>query len=241
MRRSLVLVAVLNASLACADTPLTSPRPMPNPQDLVATVQGTINLLIKPQPRPNQPAVSLQPVAALPKPPAPRLSLTGSVCGNPAIKGKPLKPITSRIKGCNVPEPVLVSSVAGVALSPAATINCAEAVALSTWVSKGLQPNYGNQVSRLTVVDSYACRPRNNVRGAKISEHGTGNAIDIAGWTLKTGKTYTVSSNYTAQMRKAQRAACGIFHTTLGPGSDGYHENHLHFDVASYRGNPYCQ
>ena len=41
-------------------------------------------------------------------------------------------------------------------------------------------------------------------------------------------------------MRAAHRAACGIFGTTLGPGSDGYHEDHLHFDTVS-RGSPYCR
>ena len=42
-------------------------------------------------------------------------------------------------------------------------------------------------------------------------------------------------------IRKAQKAACGIFGTTLGPGSDGYHEDHLHFDTASYRNGSYCR
>jgi hypothetical protein len=42
-------------------------------------------------------------------------------------------------------------------------------------------------------------------------------------------------------IRKAHKGACGIFGTTLGPGSDGYHENHLHLDTAKYRGGPYCK
>ena len=167
--------------------------------------------------------------------------MKGAVCRNPQIKGQTLKPITSRIKGCNVRSPVLVSSVSGVALNPPATINCDEATALSTWVVKGLQPAFHNTITRLNVVDSYSCRPRNNVRGAKISEHGSGNAIDIAGFVTNTGRLYTVASNYNSMIRAAQKAGCGIFHTILGPGSDGYHETHLHLDVAPYRGQPYCR
>ncbi|MFY9319919.1 extensin family protein, partial [Lentibacter algarum] len=42
-------------------------------------------------------------------------------------------------------------------------------------------------------------------------------------------------------IRAAHKAACGPFGTTLGPGSDGYHEDHLHFDTARYSGGPYCK
>jgi hypothetical protein len=42
-------------------------------------------------------------------------------------------------------------------------------------------------------------------------------------------------------MRKAYRAACGPFSTTLGPESDRYHRDHLHFDIARQRGGAYCR
>lgn len=85
------------------------------------------------------------------------------------------------------------------------------------------------------------CRTRNHKKGAKISEHGRGKAIDISGFTFANGKTVRVLGNFDATMRKAHRAACGIFGTTLGPGSDGMHEDHLHFDVASHRNGAYCR
>ena len=34
-----------------------------------------------------------------------------------------------------------------------------------------------------------------------------------------------------------RRSACGRFMTVLGPGSDGYHESHIHVDLAERRGN----
>jgi hypothetical protein len=34
-----------------------------------------------------------------------------------------------------------------------------------------------------------------------------------------------------------RRSACARFTTVLGPGSDGYHENHFHVDLAQRRGD----
>ena len=31
---------------------------------------------------------------------------------------------------------------------------------------------------------------------------------------------------------RVRAAACGRFSTVLGPGSDGYHESHIHLDLA---------
>ena len=134
------------------------------------------------------------------------------------------------------------TSVAGVALNPAASVDCATAKALKTWIETGLQPAFAPaSVVELRIFASYICRSRNNVRGAKISEHGRGKAVDVGAFVLDNGKTITVASNYNRQVRKAHKAACGIFGTTLGPGSDGYHEDHLHFDTAEYRSGPYCR
>jgi hypothetical protein len=125
-------------------------------------------------------------------------------------------------------------------LNPAATLNCDAAGALAEWINEGLQPAFNNRVVQLNIATSYACRPRNNVRGAKVSEHGSGNAIDISGFVLDSGRTMTVARNYGAEIRTAKKAACGTFRTTLGPGSDGYHEDHIHLDTSQRRGNPYC-
>lgn len=166
----------------------------------------------------------------------------GSVCGDPAIRGVVLKRITSKVKGCGVAEPVQVTSIDGVQLSQAATLDCPTATALKTWIENGMRPAFGNrQVVGLDIAAHYICRPRNNIKGNKISEHGRGKAIDIAGFIFADGTEWTVLHDYNKQIRKAHKAACGIFGTTLGPGSDGYHENHLHFDTASYRSGSYCR
>jgi len=258
MRRALAPSLLLTLCLLVsepvwAEAPRTSPIPPPRPFVFVAPVVPVLPVITGQRPKP-RPAglVAVAPLAPQAQPrqqpqqqqaaqPQQRVSAKGSVCGNPNIKGAALKPIRSKIKACNVAEPVLVSSINGVKLVPAATINCNEAQALSVWIGGPLQQVYQNQVVALRIADSYSCRPRNNVRGAKISEHGKGNAIDIEAFVLASGKVLTVARNFNKQMRAAYKAACGTFHTTLGPGSDGYHENHLHLDVAAYRGRPYCR
>jgi len=170
----------------------------------------------------------------------------GSVCGDPSIKGETLAPITSRVRGCGVKDPVRVTSVDGVALSQSAVINCDTARALKTWIRKGLKPAFGRKdVVGLRVAASYACRPRNNVKGAKISEHGRGNAIDISAIILADGKSVVVADDWRRSagkpMKKAYRAACGTFGTTLGPDADRHHRDHLHFDIANQRGGAYCR
>ena len=168
-------------------------------------------------------------------------SKKGSVCGVAAIKGEKIAPIKARVKGCGLADGVRVTSVSGVRLSQAATIDCATAKALDTWVREVLQPAYGGHVVELRVAAHYICRPRNNRKGAKVSEHGRGKAIDIAGIVLDSGKAQMVLGGYDKRLRRVHGGACGIFGTTLGPGSDGYHEDHLHFDTADYRSGPYCR
>ena len=104
-----------------------------------------------------------------------------------------------------------------------------------------VQPAFGGDLVELKIAAHYMCRTRNNKKGAKISEHGRGKAVDVAAFVLASGKAFTVAANYNKTLRRVHKAACGIFSTTLGPGSDGYHQDHIHLDTAGYRSGPYCR
>lgn len=228
------------AELVVMTKPL--PRPRPRPARLVA--QAGFTPVSRPVKRKGwgifrATAARAQPgsESILPK--------QGAVCGDPAIRGEATAPIPGKLRGCGIAAPVRVTAVAGVALNPAATIDCTTARALKSWVEQGLQPAFGrNGVVALRVAADYSCRPRNNRPGARISEHGRGKAIDISGFVLADGRALSVKTDWRSGAGKAikvaHRSACGIFGTTLGPGSDGYHKDHLHFDTASYRGGAYC-
>lgn len=170
------------------------------------------------------------------------VTTAGSICGDPVIKGERLSRITNKVQGCGIEDPVRVTSIDGIRLSQPATLDCAAATALRRWIDNGLRPAYGRStVVELKIAAHYICRPRNNKKGAKVSEHGRGRAIDIAGIVTSDGRTHMVYKGFDATMRKAYRSACGTFGTTLGPGSDGYHEDHMHFDVPAKARSPYCR
>lgn len=172
----------------------------------------------------------------------------GSVCGDPTILGKVVAPVSGRISGCGIEAPVRITAVSGVSLSQAATIDCPTAKALKSWLDEGVKPaikRKGGGVAGLRVAAHYACRTRNNKKGAKISEHGRGRAIDISAIVLKDGSRLTVSDDWRSRnskiMRRIHKAACGPFGTVLGPDADRYHQNHFHLDTARYRSGPYCR
>jgi hypothetical protein len=174
--------------------------------------------------------------------------LRGQVCGDPSIQGTALGQVSGR-GACGIDAGVKVRSVAGVTLSPRATIDCPTAKALKTWIERGVLPAVGGEgggVSSLRVVSDYACRTRNNQPGARLSEHSFGRAIDIAGIRLRDGTEMTLLTDWNsaddgAQLRQMWRAACGPFGTVLGPEANRFHRDHFHFDTARYRSGSYCR
>ena len=176
------------------------------------------------------------------------LGVRGQLCGSAGIFGERLEPITGRISGCGIPEPVRVREVNGIALTTPATINCNTALALQEWLgaARDIVGATGGGLVQIRVVASYSCRTRNNQPGARLSEHSTGNGIDIAGFGLANGQEIALMSGWRdgAQgpiLQRLHAAACGPFGTVLGPESDRFHQDHFHFDVADYRSGPYCR
>lgn len=153
--------------------------------------------------------------------------------------------------GCEVHNRYSVSSLAGVRFSQSAEMNCGLAAPLNTWLDGTVQSSavdaFGERVVGIDVAASYACRGRNNSQGAKMSEHGFGNAIDISGFTLESGRKVSVLADWNGDrnakkfLRQVRGEACGEFATVLGPGSDAHHRDHIHLDLQNRRsGNAYC-
>lgn len=143
---------------------------------------------------------------------------------------------------CAVAEPVTFRAIAmldgtKVELDSAVTVTCPFAVALIDWVRHDLPGIVGREngkLARLTGVGGHACRPRNGVPGARISEHATGNALDLAGLRLDDGRDLSLAGKdaATRSMREGVRTSvCARFKTVLGPGSDASHKDHLHLDM----------
>lgn len=154
---------------------------------------------------------------------------------------------------CGMVKPVLLKALPGdIKVAPAATVRCDTALQLARWMEGSVKPSLeaampGEAITGLSQASAYVCRNRNGAENGKISEHAFGNAVDIAGFTLKSGKTVTIrpadkdATLDGAFQRTITEAACLYFTTVLDPGSDAAHQNHLHLDVKERRGGyRYC-
>ncbi|KUF10570.1 extensin family protein [Pseudoponticoccus marisrubri] len=172
----------------------------------------------------------------------------GGLCGDPMLVGEVAGPVDGR-GACGIDSAVRLRAVGDVQLSQAALIDCTTAKALKTWLDTGAKPAIGTRgggISRLRVAAHYACRTRNHQKGAKLSEHGRGRAIDISLIRLVDGTSISVLEGWNTKrdgpaLRKMHAAACGPFGTVLGPESDRFHKDHFHFDTARHRGGSYCR
>ncbi|MEM7694980.1 MAG: extensin family protein [Pseudomonadota bacterium] len=237
MRVLLVLLAL--AGPAVADVPVPAARPALDP---------IAELIAQPTAKPAAPQRVVRRASA----PA-----AGRGCeGRLARAGVTFTRLPAISEGaCGAKRPLKVTSIKGVALSPAATLRCGVASATADWVADVLKPaarrHMRSAPKTLHVAASYHCRVRRNGRrgNRRLSEHGFANAIDIRAFTFANGKTVSVQFAGSGRPRgqdrfqKAVRAgACGPFKTVLGPGSDSAHGDHLHFDLAQRRrGGTYCR
>ena len=178
-----------------------------------------------------------------------KLRTKGAVCNDLDIQGEVIGRVPGKIAGCGISNAVRVRSIAGVTLSQASVMDCSTAQALKVWTEESAQPalgRLGGGLKTLRVAAHYSCRTRNNKKGARISEHGKGRAIDISGFTLRDGTKISVLKGWIARetakpLRLMHRGACGPFGTVLGPDADRYHRDHFHFDTARYRTGTYCR
>lgn len=147
---------------------------------------------------------------------------------------------------CGALRPFSVAGTANgqVQLRPAALLRCPMVPQVDRWVQQVVIPAaryyLGAPVVELKIAASYSCRPMNNVDGAKLSEHGHANALDVAGFVLADGRTVAVKTGWWGAMaernflRAAHSGACRNFTTVLGPMYDANHRDHFHLDLARH-------
>jgi len=160
-------------------------------------------------------------------------------------------------RSCGMDAPLKVSGLLDgrVAVTPTATINCPMTASLNRWVRNSVQPaayrTFGEPVVGIRQIASYGCRGRNGSHFGPLSEHAFGNALDVAGFRLASGREISVLRDWwrggraeRAFLQAAFAGACAEFYTVLGPGSDPYHSNHFHLDLLrtnARNGRHYCQ
>jgi hypothetical protein len=229
---ALLLVAAAAPARAAQGVPLPRPRPAAN---------APAPAIPLPPLRPSLPAVPAEPPAV-------------SACQLriPQVATVAMLPPILAANGCGIDDPVELSAVIArdgrrIAVNPPAKLRCTTAEAVASWIRDDVAPvaaTLGGALTAVTNFDSYECRGRNRIAGAKISEHGKGNAIDIRALTLADGRTLELTDIHVAKAarERLKASACARFMTVLGPASDGFHENHIHVDLAERRsGYRICQ
>jgi hypothetical protein len=143
--------------------------------------------------------------------------------------------------GCSAVGAVQLTNI-GVPTSNLTAMTCPLARQYARWVREAVRPAasqlLGTGVARIETFGTYSCRPVNNVQGARISQHGFANAVDVSAFVLDNGRRITVEGDWNSNdervrrfLRAVHRAGCQRFSVGLGPDADALHYNHLHFDL----------
>jgi len=242
------LVLITGAPALGAGTIQPIPVPQPRPPDL-----GYELRLGEPGTSPSQPNASPAPT---PSPPERPDEPQSSACQKRLeaaglVEFEPLPPLTGP-GGCGGDDVVLLRTILApehqrIEVAPPATLRCSMAEAVAHWVRDEVVPAatmLGAPLSGIVNFDSYECRGRNRIVGAQLSQHGLANALDVRAVVLANSKPVLLTDMTVARefRERLRQSACSRFTTVLGPGSDGYHEDHIHLDLADrHNGFRLCQ
>jgi hypothetical protein len=219
--------------------PMSVPLPKPRPADAPAAEPE------RPAAGDRAPAGTDKPAAEAAPPPAPpsacRLALSEEIAIAPSI------PDIHGAGGCGGEDLVRLEAVVlpdkhQVAVKPAAILRCAMASAVADWIRTDMAPlgaSLGSVISDLDNFDSFECRGRNRVVGARLSEHGRANALDVRAFRLANGQSISLTDRTVSRELRENvlHSVCARFSTVLGPGSDWYHEDHVHLDLMERHNN----
>ena len=195
-------------------------------------------------------ALSACSIASRPQRPAWRTEAENVCLAERRVQPSAYVRMTSELEGpgiCGLTRPFKVTALQGgaVAFNATATLDCSMVAELESWVADVVQPaaqaRFGQSVTQINSMGSYSCRSMNNQRGAALSEHSFGNALDIGGFILADGRVVSILRDWTqgdfaarAFLMDVQRGSCGLFSTVLAPGSNPFHYNHIHVDLARH-------
>lgn len=163
------------------------------------------------------------------------------------VQFTPLPPLGEN-NSCGAAAPLNVEKIAGVAIVPPGIFTCDMVEALHGWVSSSVVPaaklHLDKQVVTINNASAYVCRRRNGLASGKLSEHAKANALDITTLGFDDGSAINIKGDWSGIqqrvgasakgnfLRQIRRDSCIRFTTVLGPGSDQYHGDHFHIDVA---------
>ncbi|UII72735.1 extensin family protein [Pseudomonas sp. HN11] len=133
---------------------------------------------------------------------------------------------------------------AAVGLSSSFLASCPLAVAFALFERHSLQPAaravFGQAVTRVDHLGSFACRNVYNRAEGRLSQHASANALDVAGFRLADGRSISVLKDWPGEgdkarfLRQVRDSACDDFNVVLSPDYNAAHRNHFHLDMGRW-------
>jgi hypothetical protein len=188
----------------------------------------------------------------VPKAPAPPDGCVESVRSSGAkLSPWPLRPM--RLQNdvvCEAPDGLAIrKGGGGLRFQPAAKVNCAFALRLAKFeaiLQEEARSILGSPVRSIVQLGTYSCRRMARFPDL-VSEHSFANAIDVARFDLRKGKSVVVERDWVRAEHHATTPAAKflrrltrrlydekVFSVVLTPSYDNHHKNHLHLDGATY-------
>ena len=151
---------------------------------------------------------------------------------------------------CEAPAGVAIRrGGSGLRFQPAARVSCAFGLRLArfeTVVQEEARRILRSPVRAIVQLGTFNCR-RMAAYPDLVSEHSFANAIDVATFVLKNGRSVVVERDWVAAAKPATTPASQflraltrrlydekVFSVVLTPSYDAHHRNHLHLDGAVY-------
>lgn len=166
-----------------------------------------------------------------------------AVLADSALRHQPV-PDREPAPGCAVRNAIRVDRTQ-LSVGTPFTLSCPAAVSLALWEHHVVLPaalrHFGEPAVRLEHLGSYACR---NVYGrddAPRSRHATGDALDVAGIVLRSGRRVRVAAAWRGEdaaarfLHELRDGACRHFDGVLSPDYNAEHADHLHLDRGPHR------
>ena len=142
-------------------------------------------------------------------------------------------------RGCGFEDGALLAR-SSVSYGGGVLLRCSAMASLILWERHVLQQEaertLKKKVRSIRSLGTFSCRNVNHQKDARLSQHATANAIDIAAFTFDDGSTASVLKDWSKGengkfLRAVHGGACRFFGGVLSPDYNAAHANHFHFDM----------